>query len=246
MTQPQQPELSARKITLSYEVLYEKVRQEKVKSELQPLDPHFIGDLQQYLREKEASYTSAASKDDFFSINEREKLQQQVHNIRRLIKELYERREKKIVEMALNRTKLTQDLVDTTHLMDHERILYEQFVALLGQGRSQGIFGILTGGKTLDYGLAPSLSSIPSAPSEAVVTPEPLSEPVVGATDAPQEPSVVSNGTRKSVRFLTFTPPFVDAMLEQYGPYEENQTAELPTDIAEVLISQGSAVELPQ
>ena len=48
----------------------------------------------------------------------------------------------------------------------------------------------------------------------------------------------------KIIRFLNHVPKFVGKELEDYGPFEEEDIANLPSEIADVLISKGSAEEI--
>ena len=49
--------------------------------------------------------------------------------------------------------------------------------------------------------------------------------------------------TLKTIRFITTVPKFVGEEMEIYGPYQENETASLPTKIADILIKKGRAEE---
>ena len=48
----------------------------------------------------------------------------------------------------------------------------------------------------------------------------------------------------KLVRFLTHVPKFVGPELEEYGPFESEDIANLPAEIAEVLIDKGKVEEI--
>jgi len=52
--------------------------------------------------------------------------------------------------------------------------------------------------------------------------------------------------TTKLVRFLHPVPKFVGRELEVYGPFEREDIANLPKEIAEVLIIKGRAEEMTQ
>ena len=67
---------------------------------MQKLDKNFYNNFIKYLEEKTAILNSQKSKDSIFS-NEVEKTEKQLMNIKKIIKELYERRERKILESSL-------------------------------------------------------------------------------------------------------------------------------------------------
>lgn len=131
-------------VALTYEKLYELLRREKGKEDLQQLDAAFLLQVVAYLREKDASYGQSLTKNDVFSMNERQRLQTELHNIHRLVKELYERREKKILEMALNRSRTSANIIDTTNLLAEERALFDQLVSNLDHFRVGVLQNLLT------------------------------------------------------------------------------------------------------
>ena len=50
----------------------------------------------------------------------------------------------------------------------------------------------------------------------------------------------------KLVRFLYSVPKFVGKELEEYGPFEEEDIANLPIEIAKVLIDKGRVEEVKE
>jgi DNA replication initiation complex subunit (GINS family) len=90
-------------IRINYETLFDLLRREKNREELQSLDKDFYEQVLAYLREKKDSLSK--KEDELFVSAEREKLKIQFQNIRRIIKELYEKREKKIINMATSRAR---------------------------------------------------------------------------------------------------------------------------------------------
>ena len=58
------------------------------------------------------------------------------------------------------------------------------------------------------------------------------------------EEESASDGASKTIRFLSPVPKFVGEELEVYGPFEEDDVANLPFRIASLLIKKGRAEEL--
>jgi DNA replication initiation complex subunit (GINS family) len=85
---------------ITYETLFEILQKEKTRKELQKLNKEFYSNFIKYLEEKTAILDSQRSKDSVFS-TEVEKTEKQLSNIKRIIKELYDRRERKLTEAAL-------------------------------------------------------------------------------------------------------------------------------------------------
>ncbi|MEK6904463.1 MAG: hypothetical protein AABW87_02615, partial [Nanoarchaeota archaeon] len=92
--------------TLTYEALYEILRKEKISPELQPLNKDFFANLVAYLGEKAALASSQSN------VQESHKSSTQFSNIKKMVKEIYERRENKIFQLALfaSRTREKPDL----------------------------------------------------------------------------------------------------------------------------------------
>ncbi|MBD3303923.1 hypothetical protein GF343_02165 [Candidatus Woesearchaeota archaeon] len=222
----------SKEIKVTYETLYEVLRREKSKDELQKLDESFFRDVLEYLKEKTRIVQEAAGKFDMFSVEERENTQIQLNNVRRILKEIYERREKKIIDMALNKSKTNSSIIDTTNLLAKEHELYNEAVKLLDTFRKDILLSLL---ELKSSGVSqPATWQEPSSESPA---PEPEAEP---ASSAPEtEPSAAAG--RVNVKFLQKIEQFVGKELELYGPFEPDTTAELPKEIADILINKGSA-----
>ena len=142
-----------KEVVVTYETLYETFRREESRQELQELPAGFLGDVVTYLQEKEERFEKTKHKIDLFSTTERETLQQQLHNTRKLLRKLYERREKKIVDIAMNKSKTNSDLIDTTHMLAPEQVLFQNLVKQLDDGR-QSILGNLL---SLQHPAAPAV-----------------------------------------------------------------------------------------
>jgi len=222
----------SKEIKITYETLYEILRREKSKDELQKLDEPFFRDVLDYLREKASKVQEAAGKFDMFSVEEKENTQNQLNNIRRILKELYARREKKIIEMALNKSKTNSNIIDTTNLLAKEHELYNETVKTLDSFRKNILLALLDL-KTPEIAQQSPPEPIPEPP-----TPEP--EPVP-PEPIPQPPAPEPASDKLKVKFLQKVEQFVGKELELYGPFEPETTAELPKAIADILVNKGSA-----
>lgn len=125
-----------REVVLTYETLYEALRKEKSREELQKLEPGFYKDVLNYLREKQKTHDDNLSKNDMFSKGEAEKTQLQIVNIKKLIKEIYDMRERKIISMAINKSRTQSNIIDTTTLLPEERSAYQSMLSVLDQYRN--------------------------------------------------------------------------------------------------------------
>ncbi|MEM4240008.1 MAG: hypothetical protein QXM31_00760 [Candidatus Woesearchaeota archaeon] len=226
-------EISQKEVAVTYETLYEMLRLEKSREELQRLDEGFLLDVLAYLREKQKILDEAEKKQDLFSLDEREKTQVQLVNIRKIVRELYERRENKIFEMALNKSRTKSSIIDTGALLVHERYLFDSIVSVLDSFRGSILHNVLSLRE-------PSLAvSVPEQPKEGAA---PLPEAPQGAVQ-PLQPAVPQV---KTVKFTQPVEQFVGNELELYGPFQPEQKEQLPADIANILIEKGSAIEVQE
>jgi hypothetical protein len=270
---------SQKDVSLTYEKLYELLRREKSREELQQLDPIFFTHAVSYLAEKDRTYHDALTKTDVFSMNERQRLQTELHNIHRLVKELYERREKKILDMALNRSRTSANIIDTTNLLSEERALFDQLVATMDLFRSGVLQNLLqlrapqlshlsftTSFKApMTETPLPSFANVPppttvqfptttSSPIAAAILPTsaPSTAPasVVPSTSSPapdggvsHTQSIPNNSGMKRVRFLQSVPQVIDSDMLPHGPFDPNDIAAIPKEVADIWIEQGACVE---
>src|SRR3989338_3323098 len=92
--------MSDKDVNITYDTLFELLRREKNREELQQLPETFFADVVIYLREKN-NVLSRNNDDNVFSAEEKEKTKGQLDNVKKIIKEFYEKRERKIMEMAI-------------------------------------------------------------------------------------------------------------------------------------------------
>jgi len=118
-------------ITITYETLYEILRAEKTKDELQELDENFYKNVLIYLKDKTKILQNAAMEENIFATDEAETTRLQISNIRKIIKEIYERREKKIIDIAINKSRTNSDIIDTSNLLSQEQKFFKTITGLL-------------------------------------------------------------------------------------------------------------------
>ncbi|MBI2143298.1 DNA replication complex GINS family protein [Candidatus Woesearchaeota archaeon] len=245
-----QPEQSSR-ISVTYEALFDLVVREKSRDELQSLSPNFFAELVNYLNEKRSMLS-------VLSAEEKERASRQLQNINRLIRELYDRREKKTINMALARSRAGADIVDTSSLLAEEKAMFDGLVSHLDLFRNAVLNSLLEAkeprlGNEDRQARAEALaaaSRIISSPATSAISGTSFGmhgsgkEEAAGAATA--EAETAENNATKLVRFLHPVPRFVGRELEVYGPFDQEDIANLPREIAEVLITKGRAEEIAQ
>lgn len=125
---------------ITYETLYELLRKEKYNQGLQELDKDFFKNVINYLKEKEQLITQSPQ-DSAFS-KEIAAAKKQVENAKRIIKELYERRESKILQLALlsSRSGTNQQ----PSILPEEQKFLSEILSIFNRFRSDILENILT------------------------------------------------------------------------------------------------------
>jgi len=197
------------KVIITYDTLYEILRREKFRNELQLLDVEFFDNVLSYLNEKSVILDSQKNRDSIFS-SEYKKTERTIQNTKKLLKELYEKREGKIVNLALlsSRTSLLDE--DLSAMLPEERELYDELLITLNIFRKGIVLKLLSDEK-------PDINQQKSIKSETI------------------------ENKKSLVRFLHAVPKFVGVDMNVYGPYDNHDIANLPSNIAEVLISKERA-----
>lgn len=201
---------------LTFETLFELLRKEKINPELQKLDEDFFNQTTQYLEEKKAVLKTEQSSDSIFS-SDSKKTQLQLENAKKIIKEFYEKRENKIVNLAMlsSRANIKES---GTNMLPEEKKLYGEILELLDNYR-EGILHNILKNKKVEI-------------KERVGTPK----------DIKTEQNQSENG--RMVRFLHAVPKFVADDLNIYGPFEQEDMSFLPKKTAKLLITRKRAEEI--
>jgi DNA replication initiation complex subunit (GINS family) len=203
--------------SITYEVLYDTLRKEKTKTELQKLNDSFYKDVINYIKSKKEILKSQEKKESIFTTLEVQKTRKQIENIQRIIKELYERRESKIIQLALiaSRTNILSN--DKSLMLEEEKQLYDSLLSQFNHFRNTILNNLLQG-----------------IPPETKI----------------QEPKALKIDTKpkntKLIRLIHEVPKFVGTDLNIYGPFEKEDVANLPTEIADLLIKKNKAEEISQ
>jgi hypothetical protein len=203
-------------IAITFETLYDLLMREKQREELLELEQSFFQDVVEYLQEKMKAWDKIKQDDDLFSQGERDKIETELRNIRKIVKDLYERREKKIVDLAMNKSRIGGGL-EATHLLDEEKQLFDAVVNQLDRYR-QGILMQLINMK------------LPSVEEQKMVVELQQAQEVI---KKPKETALV--------RFLRAVPKFIGSDLAVYGPFDVDAVASLPADVADVLVTKERA-----
>ncbi len=230
--------MDAIKITL--ETLYDFLRNEKKREDLQKLEETFFLDVVSYLKEKKMLL--AARKDDqqLFAAGEREKLDYELRSIQRILKELYEKREKKIIDIALNKSKTGSDIIDTSSMLREEKEFYQKILAILDNFR-RGILYRVFKGELPELEINTILEERKEQLKKEL---EEEAREELGNTE-----NTPNTQEKAKVRFLHPMPSFVwkdlkGEGLKVYGPFDRGQEVEIFPEVADLLVRKGRAVKI--
>ena len=134
-------------VLITHETLYELLRREKSRDEIQKLDDNFYGDVLTYIKDKKAILDSQKSKDNIFSSQEVQKTKKQMYNVYGILKDLYERRESKIINLALASSRV--DGKGSENLLDVEKIFHDKVKEIMNFQR-RGVLDNLLNGRIPD------------------------------------------------------------------------------------------------
>ena len=207
----------AEDISITYEKLFDLSRKEKSNEELQKLDKNFFDDLISYLNDKN-SILDSSDDDTVFSRSEKEITEKQMENIKKLVNDIYMRREKKIMNLAIMKSRTNSSMIDTSSMLPEEKRLFEDMVSILKDYKKNVLFRILEGKK-------------PEQPKGS-------SDRKIGGENSDKQDEKVK------VEMTDNVPKFIGKEMETYGPFEQGATADLPEQVANILISKGRAKKI--
>jgi len=206
--------MEEKEINITYETIFEILRKEKNRQDLQKLPDTFFMDTISYLAEKNIFIKQ--KKDELFDSDEKQKIEKQLVNIKQILKELYERREKKIIDMAINKSRTHNAIIDTSSLLKEEEQLFYSLIDVLTKNREETINNVLQG----------------TMPSVKIQEQSKTREETKHKKDA------INLEIKDSVD------KFVGLDLKEYGPFEDGDEVYLPKEIAQILITREKAVEI--
>ena len=211
----------AQEVVITYETLFELLKRERERTDLQKLEPAFFSDTINYIKDKK-KILEAKTEDSVFAPEERKKTERQLENIYKIVKELYERREKKILLLAVDKSRTRSNLIDASGLLKEEKVFFDALTSMLDNYREAILFAVLNE-------KMPFMQSLDEKkPVEMFRSAIELKKPT------------------RLVRFTSHVPKFVGPELEEYGPFEEEDIANLPAEIADVLINKAKAEEIKE
>ncbi|MFP4119306.1 MAG: hypothetical protein ACLFTH_04595 [Candidatus Woesearchaeota archaeon] len=238
-------------VHITYETLFDLLRKERSLEELQTLDQQFWKYVINYMKEREEVQNTSRP-------GEQEKAKIQLQNIKRILKEIYERRERKILNLALNVIRTdAAGYVDTNNMLAEEKALFEETLSLLRRYKEGVLKNVFENqlptivsedhyAKQEEENSASNESerrdSESKADSEAETVGVATNERSEAKQSSDENVKNHSKGTGEDgviVKFTTSVPKFYGKNKEIFGPYEKEQIVTLPDSIAQILLKKG-------
>lgn len=211
---------------MNYETIFNILRQERSREELQPLNKSFYEDVLDYVRRKQSELLKEGK--NGISSTSLLKGSIEFHNIKKILKELYERRERKIVNLAINKIRTGSSLIDTSTLLTNEYMFYTELVECLRRHKDFILSKIIDMPEQII-----GMSKRDEIMEESMKRDEDIKEVKV------LEETKQRN--KKRVRFLTDIPQFLGTELEILGPFKRGDIAELEEEIVNLLLEKKNA-----
>ena len=206
-------------VIITYETLYEIFHREKNRPELQRLDATFFSDALNYLNEKKRILESQSKQESLFAQAESSKTKKQLENINKILRDIYEKRERKIIEMALFASRVSEENIDLSNMLPEEVEIFKSFTKILNRYRS-GIFINLLSFKK----------------------PETNGFKLEEAKEINTSFKIIAKQGYKMVKIINPISSFVGTDLKIYGPYNGSEIVELPEEVVELLLKKDKVI----
>jgi len=245
---------------ITFENLYELVRNEKTNDEIQELNPEIYIEIIEYLNTKLSIYKDSKAR----KIKDTGNIKQQIISARKLVKQLYELRERKILQLAINKSRTGSESIKDNKLLKEEKEIFSKVTNDLNYYRQGVLRNIMDGKLPFDSENVQEPTKEEEKKNESVglkdenIVPK---EPKINSKDSSIEETQASeieesNDEEKEIspkttetQLIKFTKPvskFYGKQVEIYGPFKPGDMANLDKDIAKIITSKDYAIEIKQ
>jgi DNA replication initiation complex subunit (GINS family) len=123
-------------IHITYETLFDLLRKERSLEDLQSLDPLFWSHVVSYINERTEFLKQT-------SLAEQEKTKLQLSNIKRILKEIYDHRERKIITLARTVVRMQEtDFADTKNMLPEEKVFFDEAIELFSKYKKEILLAV--------------------------------------------------------------------------------------------------------
>jgi len=208
-------------IIITYETLFDILRKESGREDLQEIPETFYADVHVFLDEKKAESHG----------NQRAAIEYE--NTQKIVRELYDRRERKLLLLALNKARTESAIIDPSILLPEERTLFDDLVEKL-RANKKAVLATLTDSRA---SVTPTTPVASTPPAQEPVPADPVIEVTQSGEVVLPEPASETTGLR--VTFLKAVPKFIGRDMTIFGPFDVGAQTQLPQDVVNVLLKKG-------
>lgn len=226
---------------ISYEYLFDLLRREKTREDLQSIDKNFYNDMFSSLDSREQSIRQKELQKSLVMNAELEKEKIEIKNIRKILNEIKDRRQKKIILLALSRARIPSTIINHEVFTSDEENFFNSCVELFRKFKNNNH---LLSEKVEHKPIIEKENPSPEPKLEPKLESEPLPKEDKAEVDQEKDVSLPKNNETNSVQevkvqFLEDTPNFYGPKKELLGPFKKDDIVVLPEIIAEILINKG-------
>ncbi len=216
----------------TYSDIYELLRAEKNASDLEPLTVETLVKIAQYIANK-CELLERQPGGTFSNAKERSKILSEIDNAQQALRDMFERRQRKVINRAIFSVRTESRLKDTTNMLDFEVKMYEALLKIV-ESANRSMMTVLEG------------KCVTGAPSSALkLVDKSLSEDAISTPDAEGKDLKAENQQQvQQIKFLDAIPELVDTDLAKHGPFEAGDIGSLPIELASLLVRQGKAAKI--
>ncbi|MBR9679274.1 MAG: DNA replication complex GINS family protein [Nanoarchaeota archaeon] len=128
---------------VNYKIIREIQRAEKENISLTKLEENFVNLIREYLYELAERRSKAKNEKSIFSDELAEQLESEFSNAKKIILDMFERRERKIIMKALTNTRTGAKIVESDNLLKNELEIYNAIKTELENNREKNLKNLL-------------------------------------------------------------------------------------------------------
>ncbi len=217
-------------IILNNETIFEFLRKEKNRNELQKLFEGFYDKVNNFILKSKNELNVKKRDVTEFTDDNLKKSELKLESFIKIAKDLYDIREKKIVTMALIKSRTNAKLIDVINLESFEKELFDNLINMLDIYKNKTL-NFLNKNQTAEFNLKNIDKKEEENKSKIV-------------KDDDNFTKKDENKENMNLRFTNYVPKFLDKELNVLGPFEEDDIASLPYEIAQLLLKKGRAEKI--
>lgn len=217
---------------ITYSDIYEAAKKEGYSEPLQKLSKDFVEEVADYLKDKKE--ISSKEDDDFSDIIVKTK--KQLENAQTLFKELMLKRRKKILNLILIAAETGISKKDFDNMLEFEKELFEELMKCMDSSNKKVLEVFNNNGKAGGTHKGDTPLSNPEEGKRKYITPEGQMRNPLSIT--PEE-GKSNEELKQIVTFKENVEEFIDLEGNKLGPFKQGDEAELPKEIAKILIDDG-------